>query len=413
MKKSIFRFLRLKFILALLLVSVFTAHAQTLITADDSTPTDLDRFIELSNLQKSPIQSFQVSVADIALKFGEPTVTNERLNRGKSFDLIGKEIVNNIYDDNGSLSEQQSYVRETNSEHSYSFDAEGNILKRFDTDYNQYGDKRIWSLFEAESDTFTWQYTYVYDAVGLPLNVTKYLPDGTVDELASFDYDTSGNKVTEAFYRDSGKLYKLKRYSYTGDLLTQEDSYDGENALTSRTKFTHDENGNVLSVSKFVGADKLLSQSNYEYDENNNRTKEQELDAAGELIQQTNFSFDADGNKLSETLYDSEGNQILEQSLDYNDAGQLLEKFYYNADGTIDRGFEYSYNEAGDLLETKNYIFGGAHFSTDVCEYKQIDAYGNWTERNCVLFKRVSGQFQADYGVSTSEVTLRKIEYFE
>ncbi len=401
------------FLFLVLVICSNPAGAQALITPDTSLTTDRDRFVELTNLQNGPIKSFQESVADIALSFGEPTVTNERLRRGKGFDFIGKEIVNSLYDDEGVLTEEQTYNRETNSEKSLNFDTDGNVIKRFSTDYNQHGDKRIWSLFEADSDNFTWQYTYVYDADGLPLNVTKYFPDGSVDVLASFTYDENGNKVTEAIYKSNGEFVKLEQFTYEDNFLTQEETFDSNNTLTARTTYTNDNKGNVLSISNFDRNKALVSANKYEYDDNNNRTKEQELDAEGNLIQQTNFSFDTTGNKLSETLYDSEGKQVLQQILEYNDANQLLKKFYYNADKTIDRGFEYGYNTAGNLLETKNIIFGGAHFSTDVCEYKQIDSYGNWTERNCVLFKRVSGKFQADYGVSTSEVTLREIEYFE
>ena len=401
------------FLFLVLAICSNTAVAQALITPDTSSPTDRDRFVELTNLQDGPIKSFQESTADIALKFGEPAVTNERLQRNIRFDFIGKEIANSHFDDNGTLTEQQAYTRETNSEKTLHFDGDGNLAHRFMTDYNQYGDKRIWTRFEADSDAFTWQYTYVYDAEGLPLNVTKYFPDGSVDVLASFTYDGEGNKLTEAVYKSDGEFLKLEQFTYENNLLVQEDTFDSNNTLSARATYTHDDDGNVLSISNFDSNKALRFAVKYAYDDNNNRIKEQELNAEGELTQQTNFSFDKEGNKLSETLYDSEGTQLLQQILEYNATNQLLKKFYYNTDQTIDRGFEYSYDATGNLLETKNIIFGGAHFSTDVCEYKQIDSYGNWTERNCVLFKRVSGQFQADYGDSISEVTLREIEYFE
>jgi len=394
------------------LTTVQTAAAQTLITPNSSSPSDLDNFIDLHNLQESPIKSFEESSADIVLKFGEPSASNERVNYRKSFDIIGKEIGSALFED-GVMQEQTSYIRQSNSESKYSYDSDGNVIERYDTDFNTTGERRIWTLFEGDNTAFTWQYTYTYGADGLPLSVTKYFPDGSVDILASFNYDEAGNKITEAYYNADGKFYRLERYSYEGDNLVEETYYDGENNLTGNNKYSFDAQGNLLSAAKFDVDKSLLSEKKYEYDDNNNRIKEQSYNREGELTQQTNYSFDDNGNKLSETLYDSEGEQILQQTLAYDDSGQLIEKFYYNADGTVDRGFEYSYTEAGEILETKNYIFGGAHFSTDVCEYKNLDSYGNWTERNCVLFKRVSGEFQADYGVSDSETTIRKIEYFE
>jgi YD repeat-containing protein len=123
---------------------------------------------------------------------------------------------------------------------------------------------------------------------------------------------------------------------------------------SSRTTYTYDANGNVLSEEGDHNADGTVdSRTTYTYDANGNLLSEEwDGNADGTVHRRVTYTYDADGNLLTyESDSGADGTVDERYTYTYDANGNLLtEEHDYGADGTVDQRRRYTYDADGNQL---------------------------------------------------------------
>ncbi|BBL60897.1 type IV secretion protein Rhs (plasmid) [Methylomonas koyamae] len=192
-------------------------------------------------------------------------------------------------------------ITEPNRVTSFSYDANGNLLKRTVT---------------AGNDSRSW--TFTYNAAGQVLTVDG--PRTDVNDISQFAYDNLGNlsSVTDAL----GHVMQFTAYNANGQLLSSKDAnglvktltYDARGRVTSikagdeTTAYVYDAVGQVIKTIAPDGTAIVFS-----YDDAHRLVK-----VTDQLGNHLDYTLDAMGNKLKEQIYDPNNNlaQTLSQQFD-------------------------------------------------------------------------------------------------
>jgi RHS repeat-associated protein len=263
------------------------------------------------------------------------------------------------------------------------YDGIGNVTAEIDalnaSTYYRY-DKmgRLTELTDSQNGVIQYDYS--------ELGQTKSLTDANGNHT-TWVYDLVGNLTYEKNAAGNEKLYeydKLNRLEFfvngRGERL--EYKYDNTDMLTyaAGTFYTHDQNGNVLTVANENGTTKR------EYDKNDRVTKFTDVngnaigytyDEAGNLIKLTypagevvSYTYDA-LNRLTAvtdyngriTKYEYDKNSRLVKTtrpdgsieeITYDRAGRMTAKIDKAASGELINQYEYTYNANGDIIEEKD-----------------------------------------------------------
>ena len=150
--------------------------------------------------------------------------------------------------------------------------------------------------------------------------------DGTVDSRTMYTYDDQGNLLSEERdYGDDGTVDSRTVFTYTyddqGSQLSAEMDYAGDGTVDSRYAYAYDEHGNMLSWETDKNADGTADRRyTYTYDERGNKLSEEEdKDNDGSVDSRYAYTYEEHGNRLSE-----------EQD--------------YGADGTVEYRYAYTYD---------------------------------------------------------------------
>lgn len=166
------------------------------------------------------------------------------------------------------------------------------------------------------------------------------------------------------------------------------------------------EQGNLIqgSIPEAIGT--FQHQSTYQGQ--GRLVEESFYNSVGVLV--SNHKFNDQGNVIESLLYDTNG--YLENRYIFNDQGKHIEWFGYNTNGSLRAKDKHKYDQQGNWLGFSLYNADGSLYHQAKCEY-EYDSYSNWTKKACVDYAEQLGEWQPNYSVSDSEVTLRIIEYYE
>lgn len=199
-------------------------------------------------------------------------------------------------------------------------------------------------------------YTLAYGNGGyLPTEITSPVILAPV----VISYDDAGHITSyEDGYRSCTHAYDDK-----GNLIeeTESSNIPGPGPKENRTKYTYDENGNVLTEDNFnVTSDgnetyESTNHLEYTYDENNNRLTEDltSTSDSGTFTRHCEYIYDDMGNctKESKTAVDNSGNEtasLTEYEYSYNDDGCVVEESTYeNGNTDAVSTVHYSYDDEG------------------------------------------------------------------
>lgn len=215
-------------------------------------------------------------------------------------------------------------------------------------------------LYKTEAAGSAQSYRIQYDAAGKLLYVAQN--GETPDILVQLDYDAAGNRI-----------------AYTNTILGIQQTYDPQgNILTDRKSnysltYTYDGADRCIVEERHSADGALLSRSSYTYDAQGNLISEV-LERNGSIHAEIRHTYDAQNRHLTETFYrdgvvSPEGVSYVWQ---YDDRGNLLqEQLYYGA--LLGRRMEYTYDAAGNKLSACQYNSDGSAFLQNYL----YDAAGN------------------------------------
>jgi YD repeat-containing protein len=145
----------------------------------------------------------------------------------------------------GTISNDTNGDGEPNSIHTYTYDADGNLLtESFDSD----GDGEPNRIFTYTYDVDGNKLTFSFDSDG----------DGEPNNIYTYTYDVNGNKLTTTSDRDGdGEPNRITTYTYDadGNLLTYSVDSNADGEPNSITTYTYDTDGNKLTGSNDTDAD--------------------------------------------------------------------------------------------------------------------------------------------------------------
>lgn len=185
--------------------------------------------------------------------------------------------------------------------------------------------------------------------------IPSYNYSVALDSIESGNYAKAYSSLKKCKdFKDSEDLLADFTVYYEEEIYTQV-RYNGDSPTTTKTyvktefcengnpksTVATDENGNIISKSKYN--DKGLCESYVSYDSEGNK----EVD--------NRYEYDKNGRKVSESSYDKDG--ILSSKTEYNDKGDTTLEVEYDSNGKITSKIRsvYEYDENGDLKSSFSY----------------------------------------------------------
>ncbi|NTW48458.1 MAG: hypothetical protein HGB19_01750 [Chlorobiales bacterium] len=241
-------------------------------------------------------------------------------------------------------------------------------------------------VIKSENDTYTGRYEIqksdaakVYSLYRLtfspsdakrkkPLNIS-YLESGAVSDNFNtlgaaeirFQYNDRGQRTEKLILNSAGKKKSQFRYIYKGEHLSEEQEYDADGKLVTKTAYKRDTKGWALETTYLSKDGKPQNNSlgcalrKYTYNEKGLVTQEDVFDAGKRKIRAMSFQYDAKNNLSESKVYDETG-QLSDRTLyKYNDAGKPTEVKVLNAFRFIKQRTVYEYDKMGRVTEERTF----------------------------------------------------------
>ena len=243
-----------------------------------------------------------------------------------------------------------------------------------------------------------------FDANGNTIKETKYLQDGSPEEVSSYLYD-DGNRLLEhtleyvpdeasekrvierdgdgrivretKFYGDMAgehtdyayeedRIASIRSYDEEGDFQAREEirynekklpvariSYDKNDVVQERREYTHSDDG--LSVEeKVIDAKGNLQRSSVtQLNANKKETQTVEKTGQGKLMSAIQSTYDEKGNLTERIIRDAFSKRHV---FTYDDQDRCVEEALYGEGGILMRRNQFEFDENGRLLSEQNYV---------------------------------------------------------
>lgn len=269
-------------------------------------------------LEKTLAEAY-LGVADVYIRRADyeqaKSVLQDAL--GKALDTNGIEakiqeiLSGNIQDSSGKTRRRSTY------------DADGNLLWRFEFAYNPQGQKSSVTSYNRDG-VETGHIDFRYRDDGKQLTDYDYFEDidvGTLEMLrVENEYDISGKLVKESYYSLGGELlnYFISRYDERGFLIRDE-QYDSEGTLDYYWVYQNNASGLW--------------------------TKRENYTADGEMLDYQTMEYTSSGDWRVQCGYNDIGNGNFaltwRRVCEYDDAGKRIRIVYYDGDGNVYMVTEY------------------------------------------------------------------------
>ena len=257
----------------------------------------------------------------------------------------GEQTLYNYEDEEGSDTDRIVSVTDKNGTVHYSYDNDGRIISKTDTNQVTVGYEYTLSGKVKKITTPYGSTSYQYDLLERLVRVVDHNGNITV-----YAYDSLGNR-TSLTYANGIKM------QYTYDVcshLIQEEIVDSNENIIKKYIYRRDKNGYPVSVEE-VSSDSTLK-TEYEYDAAGKLTKETMQNASGSIA--TVYTYDAVGNRLSK-LVTSAGDITGITEHDSSQVNALI-TYTYNANHQLIKEVcganetVYTYDLNGNLVSVSN-----------------------------------------------------------
>ncbi len=226
--------------------------------------------------------------------------------------------------------------------------------------------------------------------------INRFSPEGFLIESTRMDADGTVQNRTVNEHGENG-------------LRIASTQYKGNDEITSITKYTYDEHGNVLQDSKYDPEGKIIGQTNYEriYDERGYEIQKKLYDMNGKLIHLEGYVNDNDGRRILTVYKDAEGNITGKWDAVYGDNGLRTERTDYASDGTVESKYLNAYDYKQNPVLHVQYNTGSINPNWQTTSYV-YDEQDNWIERIQYNFSSTI----AASGIEPYREYHREIEYY-
>lgn len=187
--------------------------------------------------------------------------------------------------------------------------------------YTAGGQVSLREFFNPESGQKYGQVLHRYDGRGLPVEEVVDDPLGAEIELHTFyEYDGSGHKIRENYFRDGGvpNGWRAFEYDNSGLVVKEMSDYDGDGRANWTRQYTYNPQGLLSEVMVEDAEGELEQLELYKYDERGFRiSKDVDYDADGLFERKMTYLVDEYGNTYG--IEDSLNEQLISTQRDYYD----------------------------------------------------------------------------------------------
>lgn len=189
----------------------------------------------------------------------------------------------------------------------------------------------------------------VLNEAGLPVVVTSYHPDGSVEHVYKYEYNEAGKVIDELLIEADDEVteHRSMEYNSAGQLVKEYIHYlDG---TSDQLLFTYDEKGRMLSR-RSIDSDGETGNYLVNVYDGDELVSESEYDIAGEIITQRKILYAEDGSITEEVFRTPEENYHILYS--YDEAGKASVRRKYNEDKHLTERNTFTYDTEGRLSES-------------------------------------------------------------
>ncbi len=188
----------------------------------------------------------------------------------------------------------------------------------------------------------------------------SYDSDGTLVSRTDYTYDDAGALLSIQFYDADGTADGGRKCTYregeNGEITQREGLYQADGELITWIEFTYDRTGRLLrNCYNFSGGEDAEYCFENSYDAKGQLVSQQNYDAEGAPLNRTEWTYDDKGNQIREQYYTQSGAPGDWKEHLYDANGQDLGWQYYNADGSLGGRMEYTYDEQGNRIREQYY----------------------------------------------------------
>ncbi len=270
---------------------------------------------------------------------------------------------------------------------------------------------KAFQLIESETGNFDADgvkvYSCEYDIAGNMVREAEYGPDGELDWICSYLYNSQGRLIEETIYTGGNvvegktvhtynaesKLAELVEfgdqpdaeyktaYIYSGDKLIEEVRSSGSGEKVGCRKHVYDAAGNRIEIVEYDGDENLIAKTVYKFDSNNNLVEETTYDCEDsenlELDSSILYVYD-EQNRLIERQIKDEDMVFEKIDYKYDNKNNIIEENFFERDDFEDEGYSvrivYEYGANDNIVKETEYELkdGGLEpmiYSKHVYEY--------------------------------------------
>ncbi|MFC2129862.1 hypothetical protein ACFLSQ_00350 [Bacteroidota bacterium] len=228
------------------------------------------------------------------------------------------------------------------------------------------GDYRITESKLFDEGEYDGKFTYIFNANGDTISITKYGAEEEELFKTEFRYDGNGRLVEKEYYEDGESIMK--------DMFTNNDkgnrtiliNYE-KNEIEFTNKYQYNENNQETEWTRYDDEDVLELKGVSNYNEKGWKTDSTYF-YEGEVDVKSKYDYDESGRLIAYTLYEGDGSLFSKNSYKYNIEGQLIEERIFDSYNVLIEMYLLEYNNDGQVKEINKY--GEKEFLEEIRRYK-------------------------------------------
>lgn len=195
--------------------------------------------------------------------------------------------------------------------------------------------------------------------------------------IDSITFDKRGNFQDKIRKKDGSYTWYSYYFDVNGYPLGWNE-YDENNALTGRTAYLNDRNGNRIERTVYLGQ-MMTKKESSRYD-NNRLVEEQSFDSDGTMTERRVYKYDSQGNNTELEFYNKDGDLKQRYLYKYDNHGNRIEWRFYDADEFLVALTTYYYDNHDHVIEVSSFNYD-EHLNWKHSYVYEYDEEDNWVRQ--------------------------------
>lgn|SRR5262249_29657220 len=209
------------------------------------------------------------------------------------------------------------------------YNSDGSVFRRMSYRYAASGGRKTKSSYDT-AGVLVEKETFDLSNAGRLISSESYKKDGSVDAVATWQYNAQGQRVGFEAHDSRGNVIRSASFNPAGQMTESDDYKDG--VLIGKQVFNYDANGYLLEALRYgdgrspidglTGPIRLVNS----YDSTAHMVERKEFNPDGSLMWKQTSAFDKNRNEVDHSIYDQAGvlKNHLTYAYEYDSAGNWI-----------------------------------------------------------------------------------------